>query len=90
MPSAYSTHIHTHTDTRVPLNWYTAVYRYTYETNLSCVVLLRGIDFPKPSVIKPNTRFKIQKILRGAHIAFMCFVWIPEQTAFLPYVTLTD
>jgi hypothetical protein len=27
------------------------------------------------------TRFKIKKILRGAHIAFKCFVRLSEQTA---------
>jgi len=55
MPSAYSTHTHTHTHThtqtdwKAPMNCYSAVYCYSYEINLSCVVLLRRINLSKPS-----------------------------------------
>jgi hypothetical protein len=37
--------------------------------------------------------FKIQKkkILHADYNAFMCFVWLSEQTTtFLPYIALTD
>ena len=34
--------------------------------------------------------FKIQKILYADYIAFMCFVWLSEQTeTFLTYTALT-
>jgi hypothetical protein len=38
------------------------------------------LNLLKPSGNLRTTGFKIKKILRGAHIAFMCFVRISEQT----------
>jgi len=32
-------------------------------------------------VTKHDTTFNIKKILRGADVTFVCFVWIREQTA---------
>ena len=37
-----------------------------------------------------TSRFNTEKILRGAHFGFMCFVRISEQTATVPYTLLTD
>jgi hypothetical protein len=45
---------------------------------LICTVRL---NFYSLAVTLRTTRFNIKKILRGAHIAFMCFVRITEQTA---------
>jgi hypothetical protein len=39
------------------------------------------LTFQSVAVTLHTTRFNIKKILRGAHIAFMCFVRISEQTA---------
>jgi hypothetical protein len=39
------------------------------------------ITFWSLAISLHTTRFKIKKILRGFHIAFMCWVWVWEQTA---------
>jgi hypothetical protein len=44
-------------------------------SKMTCVNVLM------PSGYLLITRFNIKKILHGAHIVCMCFVWISEQTA---------
>jgi hypothetical protein len=39
------------------------------------------LTFQSLAVTLRTTSFQIQKNVRGAHSAFMCFVWISEQTA---------
>jgi hypothetical protein len=45
------------------------------------IIVTPQLIFESLAVTLHTTRFKIKKILRGAHIAFMCFVRISEQTA---------
>jgi hypothetical protein len=45
------------------------------------VIRFSQLTFQSLAVTLHTIRFNIKKILRGAHIAFMCFVRISEQTA---------
>jgi hypothetical protein len=52
-------------------------------------------NFTVLNLLKPSGNFtyhQVQhsRILHCAHIAFMCFVWISDKTASLPYTSLTD
>jgi hypothetical protein len=48
------------------------------------------INFLKPSGNFTYEKVSHQKILRGAHVAFMCFVRISEQTATFALQNIRD